>query len=130
MATDDGWMREVVRTVEAMSAQLVEFRQHINRAVMPLYPRITEIERRADRDDAKREERQKILDAKLANQDKVLAQQGAAIQQTIGVLNEHGEILQEQTTKLDHIHRWQSWRTIIEVGLIIGLLVWLYWPWR
>lgn len=127
--TDDGWAREVIRSVEYMSAQLVEFRQQINRAMLPLYPRITEIEARAEREAKEREIRQKVLDAKLAEQNKVASQQGAAIQQTIGTLNEHSEILLGQDRKLDYIHRWQTWRTVIEALLIVGLLAWYFWPW-
>lgn len=118
MNNDDGWAREVVRTVEEMSRRLVEFRQDVNRAMQPLYPRIVEIEKRADREAEERTKRQKELDGKLAEQNRIASQQGAAIQQALGALNAHSEILQSQSHDLAHIRTWQRRRAVIEIVLI------------
>lgn len=103
---DDNYAREMIRSIEAMSRQLVEFRQDISRATLPLYPRIVEIERQLDAEAKERPARQKALDKKLAAQD---------------------HELEQQTSALDQIRAWQYRRAIIEVVVIIGVVVYFLW---
>jgi hypothetical protein len=104
--SDDNYAREVIRTVEAMSRQLVEFRQDISRATLPLYPRIVEIERQMELEARERPARQKALDKKLAAQD---------------------QELEQQTVALDQIRKWQRARVVIEFLVIVGVVVYLLW---
>lgn len=122
MSTDDQWVREVIRTVESMSQQLVEFRQQINRVITPLYPRILEGEKRADREAAERAQRQKELDQRLTNQDHAIARQQTAIQQALNVLD-------AQTSVLTDIQRRQRLRAKIE-GVAIVIIAGLWYAGR
>lgn len=103
---DDNYAREVVRTVELMSRQLVEFRQDISRATLPLYPRIVEIERQLEAEAKERPARQQMLDKKLAAQDKELG---------------------KQTDALSQIRTWQFRRAVIEVAVIVGIVLYILW---
>lgn len=102
MPSENDYIAEVIRTVEAMTRQLVEFRQDINRATLPLYPRIVEIERQLDAEAKERPARQKVLDDKLTAQDQELGR---------------------QTTALDQIRKWQRARVVIEALVILGVVV-------
>ena len=103
---DEPYIREMIRTVELMSRQLVEFRQDISRATLPLYPRIVEIERQLEAEARERPARQAALDKKLAAQDQELGQQTAALSQ---------------------IRKWQRARVIIECLAVAGVVLYVLW---
>jgi hypothetical protein len=125
---DRDYIAEVIRTVEAMTRQLVEFRQEITRATLPLYPRITEMERRREDDGKERIARQKDLDRKLENQDAIASKQGAAIQQVTSAVKEQGEVLQGHSILLERIFKRQFWGRVVEVALIvIGMALIAWW---
>ena len=62
----DSYEAEIIGAVREMSSRLVEFRQESQRAILPMYPRIREIERRQEEDAQQRAERQIVLDRALA----------------------------------------------------------------
>lgn len=64
---DDSVAEEMVRAIREMTERLVVFRQEIQRAVQPLYPRITAIEEQNRLDRKERIERQKELDDRLTS---------------------------------------------------------------
>lgn len=120
MASEDEYAREVIRTVREMATQLVEFRQDITRATLPLFPRITGIERRLDEEAKDRPARQRELDetlrligTRLTSQDQALSQQD--------------KTLAAQDKVLIGISAWQRWRTLIEVGIILVVIAWSIW---
>lgn len=128
MSADEQWIREVIQSVEAMSRQLVEFRQEITRATLPLYPRITEMERARELDNRERIARQKELDRKLEAQDAIASQQGASIQQLTSAVKAQGEILNGHGHVLHRISSRQLWGRILETGLIVAgfVLLWYF----
>lgn len=116
MPSEEEYAREIVRSVEYMSRQLVEFRQDITRATLPLFPRIIGIEKRLDDEAKDRPARQRDLDdtlktisTRLTNQDQALSQQD--------------KTLAAQDTVLIGISRWQRWRTVIEIAIFIAVVV-------
>jgi hypothetical protein len=62
---EDSYSRAAIKTVEEMTAALHQVRADVNRAINPLYQRITEVERRQREDSQAREERQRSLDERL-----------------------------------------------------------------
>src|SRR5690348_4835592 len=118
----------MIHTVEGLTRQVVETRQEITRATLPLYPRIIEMERAREQDGRDRVARQKELDQKIAEQNAIASQQGAAIQQVISTVKAQGEVLQHQNTLLAEIHRWQFRGrvvTIIVLSIAIGIALYL-----
>lgn len=120
MPSEDEYAREVVRSVADMMRLLEQARQDITRATLPLFPRITGIERRLDEEAKDRPARQRELDetlktigARLTNQDQALSQQDKS--------------LAAQDKVLIEISTWQRWRTVIEVLLILAIAAWLLW---
>lgn len=61
----DTYEGELVKAVREMTERMVEFRQDMQRSLLPLYPRIREIEDAQAADRRLRTERQQVLDAAL-----------------------------------------------------------------
>lgn len=118
MPTEDEYAREFVRSVAEMMRALEQARQDITRATLPLFPRITGIERRLDDEAKDRPARQreldetlKIISTRLTDQDQALSQQD--------------KTLAAQDKVLIGISTWQRWRTGIEIVLILAIAAWL-----
>lgn len=139
MPDEDGYTREVIRTVAEMMRLLEQTRQDITRATLPLFPRITGIERRLDEEAKDRPARQKELDERLNRQDKVLEKaidgQNVKLDKIAlrldaqdTALGKQDTTLEAQDTVLKDISKWQRWRTLAELVVILIVIIWLAWP--
>ncbi len=129
MPTEDDYIREVIRTVADMNRQVIETRQELMRAVLPLYPRIIELDRTREQDAKDRIARQHELDAKIAQQNAVASQQGEAIQQVTKAVAAQGAILEQQSDVLARIHRGQFIERIV-IAIFMLVLIVFYGIWQ
>lgn len=120
---DDEYAREVIRTVGEMSRLLEQTRQDITRATLPLFPRITGIEKRLDEEAKDRPARQQQLDARLSKQDKSLEVLAARLTSQDMALGKQDQTLAAQDQVLVRISKWQRWRAALEVAILIALIV-------
>lgn len=125
---DDGYASEVIKVVTNLSREVEQARQDVNRSVLPLFQRIVGIEKRLDEENKDRPARQQQLDARLNKQDKALEVIASRLTVQDGALGNQDQTLAAQDTVLKDISKWQRWRTLAELVVILIVIIWLAWP--
>lgn len=119
---NDGLLHELIGAIRENTDRLALYREDMNRAMLIVYQRITEIERKLVDEAKERPQRQKELDAKLKKQDDAIAGIDARLDKQDSALENQDKTLSELFDRQEAVIRAQRWRGWALILITIGVI--------